>query len=79
MFEVKVQLWCLQIPLPKVALILVAALPISNSLLAETLLGYLETILFGLLDHGIKVVSYSCDGTKVVLEQNHVRCILMNN
>lgn len=64
-FEIKVRLWCLQIPLPKAAPILVAALPISNSLSAETLLGYLETVLFGLLDRGIKVVSYACDGTEV--------------
>ncbi|KII84575.1 hypothetical protein PLICRDRAFT_167537 [Plicaturopsis crispa FD-325 SS-3] len=61
----KVRLWCLQIPLPKVTPIIVAAKPIPETLDADTLLGYLEEILYGLIDRDIKVVSYSCDGTEV--------------
>ena len=46
----KVQLWYLQVPLPKVAPIFVAALPIPNDLDANQLLDYGKQILFGLLD-----------------------------
>jgi hypothetical protein len=58
-------LWCLQVPLPKVAPIVVAAIPISNNLDADQLLDYGKQILFGLLDRHIRIVSYSCDGTEV--------------
>lgn len=51
--------------MPKVAPIIVAALPIPNSLNAPTLLDLLLKILNGLLDKGISVVSYACDGTEV--------------
>lgn len=61
----KVRLWCLQIPLPKMAPILVAALPIPNTLDARTLLGYLVRILEGLHSQQIFISSYSCDGTEV--------------
>ena len=58
-------MWCLTVPAPKVAPIIVAAIPISNDLDAETLYKYLEKVLDGLLDCGIKVISYACDGTEV--------------
>lgn len=45
--------------------LIVAALPIPNSLDAQTLLSYLENILHGLLRHNISVISYACDGTEV--------------
>jgi len=61
----KVRLWCLQVPLPKIAPIIVAALPIPNDLDANQLLDYGKQILFGLLDRHIRVVSYACDGTEV--------------
>ena len=61
----KVRLWCLQIPLPKVAPILIAALPIPNTLDACTLLDYLVRILNGLHSQQILVASYSCNGTEV--------------
>jgi hypothetical protein len=55
----------LQVPLPKVAPIVVAALPIPNDLDADQLFDYGKQILFGLLDRHIQVVSYACDGTEV--------------
>ncbi len=51
-------------PLPKVAPIIVAALPISNNLSAEQLVVYTQQILHGLFDRHIRVVSYACDGTE---------------
>jgi hypothetical protein len=50
--------------LPKVAPIIVSALPIPNNLSAEKLVVYTQQILHGLLDRHIKVVSYACDGTE---------------
>src|SRR6202022_4956036 len=44
---------------------IVAALPIPNNLNAEDLLVYLEQIIDGLLSQGVKVRSYSADGTEV--------------
>ena len=52
-------------PVPKVAPIIVTALPIPNSLNAPTLLDLLLKILNGLLDKDISVVLYACDGTEV--------------
>jgi hypothetical protein len=51
--------------MPRVALIIIAALPIPNSLKADDLLDYGKQILYGLLDRNIQVVSYACDGTEV--------------
>ena len=51
--------------MPKVAPIIVAALPIPNDLNAEALLIYLEQILDGLLARKVKVTSYAADGTEV--------------
>ena len=61
----KVRLWCLQIPLPKVAPIIVAALPIPNDLDVEALLVLLDQVLDGLLARKVKVTSYAADGTEV--------------
>ncbi|KAF7972553.1 hypothetical protein HWV62_17764 [Athelia sp. TMB] len=61
----KVRLWCLQVPLPKVAPIIVAALPISDTMGAEQLFELAKKVIYGLLDRHIKVVSYACDGTEV--------------
>ncbi|TFY73791.1 hypothetical protein EWM64_g10221 [Hericium alpestre] len=60
----KVRLWCIQIPLPKVAPIIVAAIPIEGTMSASDLLEYLEPLVNGLLAHNIRVVSYACDGTE---------------
>jgi len=42
---------------------MVAALPIGNDCDASRIFRYLQTLLDGLLDHGIQAVSYACDGT----------------
>ena len=52
-------------PLPGVAPILVAALPIGESNNAEDLVLDAEKILRGLIALGIQVASYSCDGTEL--------------
>lgn len=58
-------MWCLTVPVPKVAPIIVAALPIGNDLDANTLFGYLKQVLDSLIDRGIQVILYACDGTEV--------------
>ena len=63
-------------PLPKVAPIIVAALPISNSLTAEQLVVYTQQILHGLFDRHIRVVSYACDGTET---ERAVQRLLLEN
>lgn len=45
--------------------IIVAAMPIANDLNAETLLPHLLKVVDGLIDRGIQVISYACDGTEV--------------
>lgn len=42
-----------------------AAVPIANDLGADVLLELLEKVINGLIDRGIQVVSYACDGTEV--------------
>ncbi|KAJ6620818.1 hypothetical protein B0H10DRAFT_2432733 [Mycena sp. CBHHK59/15] len=61
----KIRLWCLTIPVPGVTPIIVAALPIANDLKADVLLKYLDQVVNGLLDHGINIISYACDGTQI--------------
>lgn len=58
-------MWCLTVPAPKVAPIIVAALPIGDDLDAHALFGYLKKVLDGLIGRGIQVISYACDGTGV--------------
>ncbi|KAJ7039794.1 hypothetical protein C8F04DRAFT_949367, partial [Mycena alexandri] len=60
----KVRVWCLSVPLPKIMPLVVAAIPIPNSMTAAQLLIPLEKILYGLLDRGTRVVSYAADGTE---------------
>ncbi|OCH92999.1 hypothetical protein OBBRIDRAFT_863358 [Obba rivulosa] len=67
----KVRLWCLQIPLPKIAPIIVAALPIPNTLDSKVLEGYSDKIIRGLIARSVKVVSYACDGTEVERSVQH--------
>ncbi|KAF8797488.1 hypothetical protein BYT27DRAFT_7237241 [Phlegmacium glaucopus] len=61
----KVRVWCLTIPTPKVSPIIVAALPIGNTMTAPTLLILLMKVIDGLLDRGMSIVSYASDGTEV--------------
>ncbi|KAJ7143457.1 hypothetical protein C8R46DRAFT_1316074, partial [Mycena filopes] len=60
----KVRLWCLTIPLPGITPLVVAAIPIRDNMTADELLGPLETILYGLLERNLRVISYACDGTE---------------
>lgn len=59
------RLWCLTIPIPKISPIIVAALPIPDSISAAQLLDLHLKVLDGLLNQQIQVVSYACDGTEV--------------
>ncbi|KAJ7923660.1 hypothetical protein B0H13DRAFT_1864644 [Mycena leptocephala] len=60
----KVHLWCLTIPLPGIAPLVVAAMPIHDFMSADDLLGPLLKFVFGLLDRNIRVTLYACDGTE---------------
>ncbi|KAI0664773.1 hypothetical protein C8Q70DRAFT_904467 [Cubamyces menziesii] len=60
----KLRLWCLQIPLPKVPPIVVAARAIPNSLSVADLHALIKPLLKGLLERGVAVCSYACDGTE---------------
>ncbi|KAH7906400.1 hypothetical protein BJ138DRAFT_1016289 [Hygrophoropsis aurantiaca] len=61
----KIHLWCLQIPLPNMAPIIVAAKAIPNNLSASQLAPLSLKLITGLLERNLTVVSYSCDGTEV--------------
>ncbi|CAK5278486.1 unnamed protein product [Mycena citricolor] len=61
----KIRLWCLTVPMPGITPIVVAALPIPGDLKVGTLLEHLTKVVNGLLDRGIEVISYACDGTQV--------------
>ncbi|KAL0064040.1 hypothetical protein AAF712_009006 [Marasmius tenuissimus] len=61
----KARLWTINVPLPKVAPILLAALPIPDNLVSVALLSVHQEVISGLLDVDIDVISYSCDGTEV--------------
>ncbi|KAG6848152.1 hypothetical protein H0H93_002909 [Arthromyces matolae] len=60
----KIRLWSLTLEAPKTTPIILCAMPISNDLDANVLLGYLVQCMDGLLDHSIQVISYACDGTE---------------
>ncbi|KAF8228715.1 hypothetical protein L208DRAFT_1485664 [Tricholoma matsutake] len=60
----KLCLWCLQVPIPKVPTMVIASLGI-NDLNAETLIEYWWQVIQGLLSWNIEVRSYACDGTSV--------------
>jgi hypothetical protein len=62
------------VPSPNITPIIITALPIANDLDAKTLLRYLQTVLDGLITHGIQVISYACDGTEVECSVQHL-CI----
>jgi hypothetical protein len=61
----KMRLWCLQVPLPKLAPIIITALPIASNNDAKTLAAWTLKIIAGLRQHNICVISYACDGTEV--------------
>ncbi|KAK7684416.1 hypothetical protein QCA50_012363 [Cerrena zonata] len=70
----KVRLFTVQVPLPGVAPILVSALPIGESNDAEVLVEYSEAIIRGLISHGVRVSSYSCDGTETERKVERLLC-----
>ncbi|KAF9472308.1 hypothetical protein BDN70DRAFT_818838 [Pholiota conissans] len=61
----KLRLFCLQVPIPKVPTIIVAALAIPENLAAPDLIGYTWDILTGLLERNVSVASYATDGSNV--------------
>jgi hypothetical protein len=61
---------------PKVSPIILAALPIADNLNALRLFDYLKQIIHGLIDHGIFVISYACDGSEV---ERSVQSLLMQS
>lgn len=58
-------MWCIQVPLPKISTIIVAAESISENLCANDLLQYLWTIISGFLARDIQIASYAADGSNV--------------
>ncbi|KAJ3965299.1 hypothetical protein EV361DRAFT_955152 [Lentinula raphanica] len=58
----KLRLWLLQIPLPRMCPIIIAALPIPENLTVPVLLEKHMQIIEGLINEGINVVSYACNG-----------------
>ncbi|KAJ3770857.1 hypothetical protein FB446DRAFT_646265 [Lentinula raphanica] len=60
----KVRLWIAIIPFPKMSPIVVAAQAISDDLGVSALHALHNQVIMGLLDHGVDVASYSCDGTE---------------
>ncbi|KAF9065525.1 hypothetical protein BDP27DRAFT_1384505 [Rhodocollybia butyracea] len=60
------------IPLPGFAPIIIAALPITDSCGADALLGPHKQIIFSLLQVGIALASYFCDGTETERKIQHI-------
>ncbi|EUC59875.1 hypothetical protein RSOL_328130 [Rhizoctonia solani AG-3 Rhs1AP] len=61
----KIRLWVLQIPLPHIPPLAIAALPIASTVTTQLLIGHLKSIVRGLLNRGIHVISYATDGSAV--------------
>ncbi|KAJ3862642.1 hypothetical protein EV359DRAFT_65475 [Lentinula novae-zelandiae] len=60
----KVRLWTGTIPLPDMPPFIIAAIPIPESMSVAKLFELHKTVLFGLLDYQVKIISYACDGTE---------------
>ncbi|KAE9383389.1 hypothetical protein BT96DRAFT_951391 [Gymnopus androsaceus JB14] len=71
----KVRLWTGTIPLPDMPPFVIAAIPILDSMSIPDLLEIHKLIMFGLLDHGVKIISYACDGTE---NERGVQEVFMN-
>ncbi|KAJ7580404.1 hypothetical protein C8J56DRAFT_1006450 [Mycena floridula] len=59
----KLRLWCLQVPMPSIPTIILAALGISASMDASELWHLLRKIIDGLIGLKIPLRSYACDGS----------------
>ena len=64
-FLLQIRVWTLQIPLPGISPLVLAAKAIPNSLTAPQLLPLSFDLIKGLISRKIKVISYSCDGSEV--------------
>ncbi|TFY61180.1 hypothetical protein EVJ58_g4673 [Rhodofomes roseus] len=60
----KLRLWCLQIPLPGIPPLILAAKAIPDNLDARELFVLSHELIVGLSERGVHVVSYACDGTE---------------
>ncbi|KIY61279.1 hypothetical protein CYLTODRAFT_459989 [Cylindrobasidium torrendii FP15055 ss-10] len=67
----KVRVCTVQVPLPKMVPIVVAALPIGNSTTAKELLPSLAKVVHGLLDQEIDIVSYTADRVQTFSIPSH--------
>ncbi|KAJ3554974.1 hypothetical protein NM688_g2825 [Phlebia brevispora] len=67
----KLRLWTLQVPMPGIPPLILAAKAIPNSLSADELTMLLLQILDGLALRNIHTVSYSCDGTETERAVQH--------
>lgn len=65
LIHVQLRLWCIQVPLPDVPTIIVAAIGIGNKADTQTLLGYSLALINGFLDRGVHIVAYAADGSAV--------------
>ncbi|KAJ3538768.1 hypothetical protein NM688_g6473 [Phlebia brevispora] len=69
----KVRVYTLQVPLPSLAPIIIAALPISDSMSGAALYNLTQPILYGLLKRGIHITSIASDGAQI--ERVHQRLV----
>ncbi|KAI0309338.1 hypothetical protein OF83DRAFT_1179744 [Amylostereum chailletii] len=67
----KLRLWSLQMAMPKVPPIIVAMKAIPGNLSTEVLYDLSLNILKGLINRGLKVISYSSDGTETERKIQH--------
>ncbi|KXN82809.1 hypothetical protein AN958_02141 [Leucoagaricus sp. SymC.cos] len=84
----KLRLWTITISRPRTTPLVVAALPIPNSLDAQDLARHSLLVIRGLIRHKVKIVSYACDGAKVernvqqiIVETatSHLPCTVIKN
>jgi hypothetical protein len=59
------RLWIIQVPMPGIPPIIAAGMAIPDTLDAEQLLEYLQILLHGFLERGLKIVAYAADGSSV--------------
>ncbi|QRV89503.1 hypothetical protein RhiJN_17521 [Ceratobasidium sp. AG-Ba] len=62
-FTGPLRLWCLQAAAPKIPVLVLAAMPIDSSMKADNLFATHACLIKGLLDSGVCVSSYACDGS----------------
>ncbi|TDL15221.1 hypothetical protein BD410DRAFT_809111 [Rickenella mellea] len=60
----KIRLWCLSIPLPNVPPLILAAKAIPSNMKSQELYSYGHAIISGLVERGLRIISYACDGTE---------------